>query len=190
MQITHEPKVTHHSWIHWQWLIYLSCPQHMPQLESHFLQTHCSLFSSIFLGFHSGWLQQCCTLGALSLPPGPFWSQNIAFRFWGECKRNLGQGLHIASWWWAILLNGSQYGVTLFRKCQKQNPSELQARPKRLHYGMWDSFCHPGSDEKSDGISDTTTNIWNGYETTGNVVSLAGMLVIAWTCLSGHITFL
>lgn len=79
--------MTHHSWMPWQWLIYLSCPWHMPQLESNFLQT--SLFS--FLVYFSclpRWFS-CYTLGTLSLPPGPIWSQNIASRFLGDCKREI-----------------------------------------------------------------------------------------------------
>lgn len=48
------PNVTHHSRIPWQWLIYLSCSWHMPQLESNFPQT--SLFGPLlyFLAFQSG----------------------------------------------------------------------------------------------------------------------------------------
>lgn len=174
-QITHKPKVTHHSWIPWQWLIYLSCPWHMPQLESNFLQT--SLFSFLvyfFLLSTVVQLQHCHTLGTLSLPPGAVWSQNIASRFLGDCKREIwGQGLYIASWWWAILLNGSQCGMTFFRNCSKW-PSELRARTKRLHYRLWLSFCYSGSNEKSNGIAEKTTikpgmNAY-GYTTVGNVL--------------------
>lgn len=34
-------------------------------------------------------LQQCCALGALSLPPGAFGSQNTAFQFAGEWNREM-----------------------------------------------------------------------------------------------------
>lgn len=54
-------------------------------------------------------------------------------------KEKFGAGLCIASRWWAILPNGTQYGMTFFRSC-RQWPSELQARTKRLHYHLWLSF--------------------------------------------------
>lgn len=75
-------------------------------------------------------------------------------------ERNLGQGLYIASWWWAISLNGTQYGMTFFRNCWKW-PSELRARTKRLHYRLRLSFCYPGSNEKSNGIAEKTTKSKN-----------------------------
>lgn len=121
-QITHEPNVTHHSWIPWQWLIYLSCPWHMPQLESNFLQT--SLFS--FLLYFS-----CCG-SAAALP----YIRRIIAASRGSLitkhsfqvserlqERNLGQGLYIASWWHAILLNGNQCGMTFFRNWENDHQS-------------------------------------------------------------------
>lgn len=82
--------MTLHSWMPWQWLIYLSCPWHMPQLESHFLKM--SLFgflAAIFPVFRRGWAATMLTLGTLSLPPGAIWSQNIPSRFLGDCRRKI-----------------------------------------------------------------------------------------------------
>ena len=111
-QITREPKVTHHSWTPWQCLIYLSCSRHTPQLEKViFHKRHCSALRSVFPPRFSTVVQpqQSYTLGALSLPPGAVWSQNIASRFLrGTAREKFGaRGLRIASWWWAILLNGT-----------------------------------------------------------------------------------
>lgn len=78
----------------------------------------------------------------------------------GLQERNLGQGLYIASWWWAILLNRTQYGITFFRNCRKW-PSELRARTKRLHYRLWLSSCFSGSNEKSNGTAEKTSKSRN-----------------------------
>lgn len=144
-------------------------------------------------------LQQCYTLGALSLPPGAVWSQNVASRFLGDCKREIwGKGyiLHHDDGpfcWMEPNMEWLSLG-TAENGHQSCGPEQ-----RGFIIVCGSSFCYSGSNEKSNGIAETATKsrnkclrphdrwkcFWSHW-----VFFLSCLSIIASTSGGGRITFL
>lgn len=148
------PNVTHHSRIPWQWLIYLSCSWHMPQLESNFPQT--SLFGSLlyFLAFQSGPAPTMLRITCIIAASGGFLITKHDIPVSRRMEQgNLGRGLWIARGRWAFSLNGSWYGMTFFWNCWKWPTIRAAGQNAEV------TWSHSGFNGNSNTLSETTAII-------------------------------